>query len=149
MIPQNVTLVDELMDLDNYNDSSTYGSNDPKYRKVIRSDVKSIPYNEPMDPRRAQIRPRQPNMENPHSVRHPQSHPSHPSHPNPQNIASKMNNSENSNSTPRIHCIDICNHIKNCPICSKFYRNDKTALYVIVFILIIICILLFKKVLSD
>ena len=26
-------------------------------------------------------------------------------------------------------CLDIAAHIDNCPICSKFYKNDKTVFY--------------------
>lgn len=44
-----------------------------------------------------------------------------------------------------ISCIEINNHICGCPICSKFYNNDKTPYIIIIGILIIICILLLKK----
>lgn len=48
----------------------------------------------------------------------------------------------------RTNCMDIAEHIGNCPMCSKFYKTD-TSLYVIsIIILIIICILLAKKILD-
>lgn len=46
------------------------------------------------------------------------------------------------------NCIDIANHIKDCPICSKFYDNDKTVYIVIIVLLTIICLLLLKRVLN-
>lgn len=48
-----------------------------------------------------------------------------------------------------INCIDVANHIKSCPICSKFYENDKTIYVVAIIILLIICIILIKKVLEN
>jgi hypothetical protein len=47
-----------------------------------------------------------------------------------------------------INCIDISNHIQNCPICSRFYKNDTTVHIVIIVILGLICILLLKRVLN-
>lgn len=46
------------------------------------------------------------------------------------------------------HCIDIANHIGACPICSKFYRNDKSIYVIVIIVLIIICLLLMKKILN-
>ena len=45
-------------------------------------------------------------------------------------------------------CLDVAEHIANCPICSKFYNNDKTIYIIAIAILAIICILLLKKVLN-
>ena len=45
-------------------------------------------------------------------------------------------------------CIQIANHISNCPICIKFYNNDKTLYILAIVILAIFCILLIKKVLN-
>lgn len=49
----------------------------------------------------------------------------------------------------KLHCIDVANHIKSCPICSKFYDNDKTMYVIAIIILVIICIILMKKVLEN
>ena len=46
---------------------------------------------------------------------------------------------------PKINCLDVANHIQNCPICSKFYENDKSIYIVVIVILIILCIILVKK----
>lgn len=45
-------------------------------------------------------------------------------------------------------CIDSMDHIQSCPMCSKFYKSDKTLYIVIIIILSIICIMLLKKVLD-
>jgi hypothetical protein len=46
------------------------------------------------------------------------------------------------------NCLSISNHVENCPICRKIYKNDKTVLIIIIVILAILCILLLKKVLN-
>lgn len=45
-------------------------------------------------------------------------------------------------------CLEIANHVKECPICSKFYNNDKTIYIILIVILAIISLLLLKKVLD-
>ena len=45
-------------------------------------------------------------------------------------------------------CLDICDHIKGCPICSKFYNTDKTIYIVIIIILCLVILVLLKKVLK-
>ena len=45
-------------------------------------------------------------------------------------------------------CLDVAEHIANCPICSKFYNTDKTIYIIAIVVLAIICILLLKKVLD-
>jgi len=47
-----------------------------------------------------------------------------------------------------ISCLDIANHVKDCPICSRFYNNDKTVYIIVIVVLAIICLLLLKKVLD-
>lgn len=48
-----------------------------------------------------------------------------------------------------LSCIDISHHIKNCPICSKLYDNDKSIYIIGIVVLIIICIILLKKILEN
>jgi len=50
--------------------------------------------------------------------------------------------------TTKPNCIDCNEHISNCPICSKFYKNDKIIYIIAIVILAIICILLLKRVLD-
>lgn len=45
-------------------------------------------------------------------------------------------------------CLDVAEHIANCPICSKFYNTNKTIYIIAIVILSLICILLLKKVLD-
>ena len=45
-------------------------------------------------------------------------------------------------------CLEIADHVGSCPICSRFYMNDKTAYIIAIVILSIICILLLKRVLN-
>lgn len=47
-----------------------------------------------------------------------------------------------------ISCRDVYMHIETCPICKRFYKQDNTVYLVVIGILIILCILLIKKVLS-
>ena len=42
-------------------------------------------------------------------------------------------------------CLEISDHITNCPICSKFYNTDKTIYYVAISILTIVCLGLLVK----
>lgn len=46
------------------------------------------------------------------------------------------------------NCVDVANHIKTCPICSRLYDQDRTIFYVIIALLIIICLFLLKRVLN-
>jgi hypothetical protein len=57
-------------------------------------------------------------------------------------------NIEPYHTTSNINCIEIAEHIKHCPICSKFYNTDKTIFVVALVILAIVCILLLKRVLE-
>jgi hypothetical protein len=45
-------------------------------------------------------------------------------------------------------CLEVADHIANCPICSKFYSNDKTVYMIVIAVLSIICILLLKRILD-
>lgn len=46
-------------------------------------------------------------------------------------------------------CLSVAEHIANCPICSKFYNDDKTIYIIAIVVLVVICILLLKKVLDQ
>ena len=49
---------------------------------------------------------------------------------------------------PQINCLDLADHIENCPLCSQIYKTDRTPYIIIIVILAIICVLLIKKVLN-
>ena len=48
-----------------------------------------------------------------------------------------------------LNCPDVYFHIQSCPICKKFYKQDNTTYLVIIFILVVICIILFKQLLFS
>jgi len=50
---------------------------------------------------------------------------------------------------PELTCIQVANHIRTCPICSKFYDTDKSIYVVIIVILVVIAMILLKKVLET
>ena len=90
---------------------------------------------------------------------HPQIHPQihskinyrqHQSSPykQPSNIYEGFENDKSKSNNSDITCQQVLKHISNCPICSKFYNNDRTVYIIIIVILIIISLLLFKKVLD-
>lgn len=49
---------------------------------------------------------------------------------------------------PVFNCLDIAKHVQDCPICSRFYNNDKTVYIIAIIVLSIVCLLLLKKVLN-
>lgn len=49
---------------------------------------------------------------------------------------------------PSMNCLDIARHVQDCPICSKFYHNDRTVYVIAIVVLSIVCLLLLKKVLN-
>jgi hypothetical protein len=48
-----------------------------------------------------------------------------------------------------ISCLTISTHIKNCPICSKFYNSDYSFYIICIILLIIVCSLLVKKLIEK
>lgn len=45
-------------------------------------------------------------------------------------------------------CLDVADHVANCPICSKFYNNDKTVYIISIVVLLIIVMILLKRILD-
>jgi len=60
----------------------------------------------------------------------------------------RVNNSQNYEDDRDINCLDICNHIKDCPLCSQFYDNDKTIYIIIIVMLCILNLIFLKKILN-
>jgi hypothetical protein len=48
-----------------------------------------------------------------------------------------------------LSCMTIANHIKECPICSKFYNCDNSIYIVCIVLLIVICIILLKRIIEK
>lgn len=43
------------------------------------------------------------------------------------------------------NCVDVANHTRNCPVCSKLYNNDRSIYILIIGLLALICVILFKS----
>ena len=48
-----------------------------------------------------------------------------------------------------LSCMTVANHIKECPICSRFYNCDNSMYIVCVVLLIIVCIILLKRIIEK
>jgi hypothetical protein len=48
-----------------------------------------------------------------------------------------------------LHCVDIANHIKDCPVCSKLYHHDSSSYIAVIVVLVIICLILTQKILNS
>ena len=48
----------------------------------------------------------------------------------------------------KMNCVDVSNHISDCPICSKFYKKDNTIFIISIAVLCFIILILLKKVLK-
>mgnify|MGYP003684366771 CR=1 FL=1 len=82
-----------------------------------------------------------------HAPSHYEQQPQQQQQPPQEHYAEYYEQLSNSNSS-HLSCLEISEHIKNCPICSKFYNNDNTVYIIVIVILSIICILLLKRVLD-
>ena len=45
-------------------------------------------------------------------------------------------------------CMDLANHMKDCPICSRFYNNDRMMYIIAIVLLSLLCLMLIKKILN-
>lgn len=50
---------------------------------------------------------------------------------------------------PSINCQDFYNHVRACPICSKFYNTDRTIYVIIIVLLSLVSLILLKRVLEK
>lgn len=135
----NVTRIEdlpELSDIDNSygGDNSGMGGNtDPKMNKYIRNYTRQT-YNNSMDN----------NMNMNMNSRSAEPYQYIEQEP-------KVYEKEFYEPTPlptRLNCLDVCNHIKDCPLCSKFYHNDNTLFIIIIVCLLILTVILTRKVLN-
>ena len=53
------------------------------------------------------------------------------------------------NPSIRLHCVDIVNHIKDCPVCQKLYNNNEKNIYILVIVILLIIIALLVKKLIE
>ena len=129
------TIIDDLLDIDDLESSSSYSGvrnqqpTSEQVNKHIRTAFKS--HNASgmtMDQHQGQI----PHGQMPHG----------------QMSQEPMYNVPQFRSVGAPTCLDIADHVSQCPICSKFYNNDKTLYILAIAILMVICILLFKRVME-
>lgn len=76
--------------------------------------------------------------------------PSYPQHPAlPKNSTQVSNYAESFVIPgPQFNCLDVANHIQKCPLCSKFYDNDKSMYWAAIVLLSIACLYLLKRVID-
>jgi hypothetical protein len=169
---KNVTMIDELMDLDDLEKSgptpfqgsgstirnSLKNSNYPdidqhsseKFQKFIRkAHSPSFEAGMAVAPQQSRGLPSQQyqEMQVPlHSYSPPQSQQftSVEGFNQPQSTLPKFHNLDSSSPS----CLNVAEHINGCPLCSKFYNNDKTIYIITIVVLAVICILLLKRVLD-
>ena len=119
---RNVTYIDDLPDLDDLEqqvNTNVYQETIPdKYKKFIRNSSQLLPESGMVS------------FYNSHSNEIP-------SHSKENNVTSQS-----------MTCLDVHDHIMQCPICSKFFKFDNTVYIIAIVVLIIICILLLKRVLN-
>ena len=46
-------------------------------------------------------------------------------------------------------CLEFANHFEKCPICSKFYKNDKSLYIITIGVLALLCLILLKKIIEG
>ena len=64
------------------------------------------------------------------------------------NHYSNLNNYYENFEHKQTSCVSVSDHVSNCKVCSRLYKNDKTLYIAIIVILVVICILLLKKILD-
>lgn len=70
---------------------------------------------------------------------------------NAQNMGMQNTNIENSEPVEykdNMNCPDIYAHVKNCPMCSNYFKKDNSLYIIIIIVLAVLCLLLLKKVLE-
>ena len=110
-----------------------YGSIPEKFRKFIRAPMGIPPDQSGMSP----YQHRQPEEFFP---------PPPPQHPLKQQMYNTEEHYKQLHDTPS--CLDVHSHISQCPICSRFFKNDNAVYIIAIVVLSIICILLLKRVLN-
>jgi len=115
----------------------SYHNNNDDFFLVERGNFphRPPPFQNPQRPQRPQ-RPQEDDDERefemgPRAIQNIQ-HIPHPPQPQPRELS----------------CMEIARHVKHCPICSKFYDNDKSVYIIVIILLVIFCIILLKKILD-
>jgi hypothetical protein len=134
---RNVTMIDELPDIDDLEDNQNFvdtrmGLSSEQQKKFIRN-------THVINSESGMLETQQPQYQQP---QYQQPQYQQPQYQQPQQQFQQIQE-------PYLHtCLDISKHVENCPICSKLYNNDKSVYIFCIIILVIICLLLLKKVLN-
>ena len=164
---KNVTYIQDLEDTNNIEHFNSKPANLPKpHQRAIRASRYNNPYDE-MNKSRGQMNQMfrenfnnatQSNMSNARqsSMEHFSNNPfagGTKSHRDSEILMSPRRTSkqeyfQNVEDNNDINCLDICNHIKDCPLCSQFYDNDKTIYIIIIVMLCILNLIFLKKILN-
>lgn len=139
----NVTMIDDLPDLGEVENRNPYNQAMPRQMPGPNGQIPEgvLP---PDMAQKMQRHVRMKQQLSPESGMAPYHQPM-PEHYNPP-MEEPQHEMLQSSSSPT--CLDIHGHVTNCPICSRFFNNDRTVLYIIIAVLVIICLLLLKKVLD-
>lgn len=151
-----ISSLPELDDIESRHYGQVQHPNQPNVEKYIRNHHQTSPFSGMTPVHNQQQYPnyqQQPNQ---------QLHPNHQNNNQEQNNeqmifmeeyeAPKKDDNESRDNKYKMpnspSCLEVAEHIANCPICSKFYNSDKTPYIIAIVILLIVCILLIKKVLD-
>jgi hypothetical protein len=139
MYGRNVTMLEDLPDLEDL-DRGGHGQQQPQ-----QPDHNGFANSPGMPQEKLQKYLRRPQQFNPSSgmvVEHPMRlPPPPPQYPRDQELILPPPEMQ-------INCIDIARHVQNCPICSRFYNNDRSVYIIAIVVLCIVCLLLLKRVLN-
>lgn len=122
-----VTMIENLPDVDEIENSNRNDFPEQKLQKFIRRPQILSP-----DSGMVSNKLQQPYQQQPSQFRQP----------------IMQTNTPNNIQQREMSCLDIAHHVQECPICSKFYNNDKSVYIIMIVILAILCLLLIKKVMN-
>lgn len=74
----------------------------------------------------------------------------YPQHPSVPKNSAQLSNYQESYVVPQaqFNCLDVANHIQKCPLCSKFYDNDRSMYWAAIVLLALACLYLLKRVMD-
>jgi hypothetical protein len=144
MYRKQVTMIDDLMDLESQNPSQSYMNNqqpgipiDPDItftQKFIRTPSNGNGMGK-LDEVNQQILPYQPKQQ--------------PNIQKQEIMEPQIDYKPYLQHQHRLHCVDVVNHIKDCPVCQKLYNNNEKNIYIMVIVILIIIIALLVKKLIE
>lgn len=131
------------------------------YRKVgeVKSRAKELINERENPPSPSFSQSYQPPVEEYAPSQYPPQYP--PSHPHPhrytpnayepfinsfKELGGYIDNTPPSSPSSSLNCLDVNNHISNCPVCRKIYGSDSIFYIVIIIVLALVCLILLRKI---